>query len=87
MQVLDLVQEFLLFELKFRHYPDSLTSLLVQLVFKNLILGLMLMEQSGHLLVLPQELVVLSKHTFHLILQFRKFFALSFQQCILFLKH
>jgi hypothetical protein len=64
-----------------------LTSLLIKLVFEDLIFRLVLMEESGHLLILPKELIVLPEDKFNFVLEFREFFTLSFEECILFFKH
>jgi hypothetical protein len=64
-----------------------LASLLFELVFDDLIFRLVLMEEPGHLLILTEELIVLSQDKFNFVLEFREFFALGFEECILFFKH
>jgi hypothetical protein len=59
-KVLNLVQQFLFLEFKFRHYSDSLTPLLVELAFEDFVFGFVLVKEPGHLLIFSEELIVLS---------------------------
>lgn len=64
-----------------------MTALLVKLILENLIFRLMLVQQPGHFLVFPEQLIILPENKFNLILELGKLFALCLEKGVLFLKH